>query len=320
MSTAIYDENGEINLKNQLVLKSAGTFVTHPLELSKVLIQLGHEPLNPRKTKTLLGRPALMYPSVFKYCGHIWHKDGITGLWRGFTPKLLNIFVNHYTEQKFNESYPPAEENENDKALTMEQKQEKLVRDTVRDIACKLTCVVATQPLQVIAIRAMAEFVGGEEKYSGGLTFGLYSGACNILQDSGILGFWAGVMPRALGEIGLIAVTSGLTFVVNEYIVDDKEIQKYTKHFVNFLGSSLLYPLQVTSNCMVVSRSGLAAGYPPRMPLYTGWVDCIKHLRSRGELKRGSSMFFRYYNGPQVIIGDNVIPANASMFKSAIKQ
>ena len=220
----------------------------------------------------------------------------------------------------FFQSYPPAEENEDDKALTTAQKQEKLLRDTARDIACKLTCVVATQPLQVIAIRAMAEFVGGEEKYSGGLTFGLYSGACNILQDSGILGFWAGVVPRALGEIGLIAVTSGLAFVVNEYIVDDKELQKYTKHFVNFLGSSLFYPLQVTSNCMVVSRSGLAAGYPPRMPLYTGWVDCIKHLRSRGELKRGSSMFFRYYNGPQVIIGDNVIPANASMFKSAIKQ
>ena len=162
----------------------------------------------------------------------------------------------------------------------------------------------------------MAEFVGGEDKYSGGLTLGLYSGACSVLQDSGILGFWAGVVPRALGEVGLIAVPSGLAFIVNEYIiVEDKEMQKYTKHFVNFIGSSLFYPLQVTSNCMAVSRSGLAAGYPPRMPLYTGWVDCIKHLRSRGELKRGSSMFFRYYNGPQVIIGDNVIPASSSMFK-----
>ena len=66
MSTAIYDENGDVNIKNPLVMKTAGTFVTHPLELSKVLIQLGHEPLNPRKTKTLLGRPALIYPSVFK--------------------------------------------------------------------------------------------------------------------------------------------------------------------------------------------------------------------------------------------------------------
>ena len=39
MSTAIYDENGDVNIKNPLVMKTAGTFVTHPLELSKVLIQ-----------------------------------------------------------------------------------------------------------------------------------------------------------------------------------------------------------------------------------------------------------------------------------------
>ena len=64
------------------------------------------------------------------------------------------------------QSYPPAEETTDNAVLTMEEKQEKLVRDTVRDIACRITCVVATQPLQVIAIRAMAEFVGGEEKYS----------------------------------------------------------------------------------------------------------------------------------------------------------
>ena len=37
----------------------------------QVLIQLGHEPLAARDTKTLLGRPALAYPSVFHYVGHI---------------------------------------------------------------------------------------------------------------------------------------------------------------------------------------------------------------------------------------------------------
>ena len=61
---SLHDEKGE--LKNQLALKVGGTFVFHPLELSKVLIQLGHEPIAPRNTKTLLGRPALAYPSVFQ--------------------------------------------------------------------------------------------------------------------------------------------------------------------------------------------------------------------------------------------------------------
>ena len=51
---------------------------------------------------------------------------------------------------------------------------------------------------------------------------------------------------------------------------------------------------------MAVSRSGLAAGYPPFMPLYMGWTDCFAHLRSQKQLKRGSSLLFRYYTGPQV--------------------
>ena len=54
------------DVKNMLALKVGGTFVFHPFELSKVLIQLGHEPVAPRNTKTLLGRPALAYPSVFQ--------------------------------------------------------------------------------------------------------------------------------------------------------------------------------------------------------------------------------------------------------------
>ncbi len=52
-----------------LVLRLATTAAFHPFEYSKVLIQLGHEPVQPRATKTLLGRPALAYPSVFSVCG-----------------------------------------------------------------------------------------------------------------------------------------------------------------------------------------------------------------------------------------------------------
>ena len=79
--------------------------------------------------------------------------------------------------------YPPEEEVDEDQ-LTMEQKQERLLRTTLRDVACKVTCVILTQPLQVLALRAMAEFVGGEDKHSGGLTMGLYNGAVSIVQDS----------------------------------------------------------------------------------------------------------------------------------------
>ena len=223
-------------------------------------------------------------------------------MWRGVTPKMLSLAVQHLVGNKFNEIYPPEPElkEEEEDALTMEQRKERFIKITLQAIACKVTCVVVSQPLQVLAIRSMAEFVGGEDKFSGGLTAGLYGGVFSILNENGILGFWSGLIPRMLGEVGILGLTASLTFLVNTYLLEDKEMAQYTGHVAGFLAGSLCYPLQVTSTCMTVSRSGLMAGYPPRMPLYTGWLDCLSHLRSQGQLKRGSSLIFRYYTGPQV--------------------
>jgi len=310
------------SIPSGLALRLGAAFAFHPFEYSKVLIQLGHEPLAPRNTKTLLGRPALAYPSVFQYCGHIRKRDGFLGMWRGVTPKILSLAVQHLTGNKFSEMYPPEADlsEEEEDALTMEERKERFIKITLREIASKIACVVVSQPLQVLAIRSMAEFVGGEEKFSGGLTAGLYGGAISILNENGVLGFWAGLIPRVLGEVGILGLTASLTFLVNTYLLEDKEMAQYTGHVAGFLAGSFCYPLQVTSTCMAVCRSGLVAGYPPRMPLYTGWMDCLSHLRSQGQLKRGSSLIFRYYTGPQVIVGDRVIPANSNMFKSPLKQ
>lgn len=312
----------DLPIPTGLALRLGASFAFHPFEYSKVLIQLGHEPLLPRNTKTLLGRPALAYPSVFQYCGYIRKRDGFLGMWRGVTPKMLSLAVQHLAGNKFNELYPPEPElsEEEEDVLTIEEKKERFLKITLRDIACKITCVMVSQPLQVIAVRSMAEFVGGEEKFSGGLTAGICSGAISILNENGILGFWSGVIPRILGEVGILGLTASITFIVNNYLIQDKEMSQYTGHVAGFLAGSLCYPLQVTSTCMTVSRSGLMAGYPPNMPLYTGWVDCLSHLRSQGQLKRGSSLIFRYYTGPQVIVGDRVIPANSNMFKFTKQQ
>ena len=71
---------------------------------------------------------------------------------------------------------------------------------------------------------------------------------------------------------------------------------------------------------MVVSKSGLSAGYPPNMPLYRGWVDCWRHLQQQTQLKRGSSLMFRYYTGHTYIVGGKALPINQSMFQRVKKQ
>jgi len=304
-----------------LALQLAGTCASHPFLYAKALIQLGHEPLAARQTKTLLGRPALAYPSVFSYVSHIRAKDGWTGLWRGLTPKLCSLALQHLTQEKFNESYPAEPElaEQVEEELTEEEKRERFLKVTLREIACKITCVVVTHPLQVIAYRAMAEFVGGDGAYSGGLTFGLYGGVCEIVKENGIVGLWSGLVPRLLGDVGILATTAGLTFLVNNYVVSEKEMKQYTGHLAGLLASSLFYPFQVVTTCMAVSRSGLAMGYPPCMPFYGSWLDCLQQLKARNQLKRGSSLLWRYYSGPQMIVGDRVHPLDSTKLRSPLK-
>jgi len=310
----------ELPINTNLALRLGASFVAHPFDYAKVLIQLGHEPVAPRHTRTLLGKPALAYPSVFQYIHFIRRRDGFFGMWRGVTPKICSSALQIYTQQKFDEYYPPEIVDRRAEALMSdEEKRERFVKATLRDIASKITCVVVSQPLQVIAVRTMAEFIGGENKFTGFLT-SIFNGFFSILEENGIFGFWSGLIPRLLGEVGVLGITSTLNFIVKNYVVEDKDINQFSGHLTGFLAGSICYPFQVVSTCMAVSRSGLAAGYPPSMPLYSGWLDCMKHLRHQGQLKRGSSLIFRYYTGPQVIVGGRAIPANASMFRSPLKQ
>jgi len=39
------------------------------------------------------------------------------------------------------------------------------ITDLSRDVVCRTVAIVASQPFTVIAVRMMAQFVGGENKY-----------------------------------------------------------------------------------------------------------------------------------------------------------
>ena len=69
-----------------------------------------------------------------------------------------------------------------------------------------------------------------------------------------IAGFWSGWLPRAIGDVLLVTLTSGITFAVNKYLVHDREMAKYTGHVAGFITSSIVYPFTVVSNTIVVSR------------------------------------------------------------------
>lgn len=157
---------------------------------------------------------------------------------------------------------------------------------------------------QVAAYRAMAQFVGHEAKYSDSM-----GAIVCVYRESGLSGFWSGVTPRLLGEVTAITLSSTLVFLVRSYLSQDRTLNNLVSALMGFIASTVTYPLHVVASCMSIKGSSLRAAQSPLMPAtYTNWVACLRSLRADGQWMRGSSLLWRYYTGPQVVIGNRAIP------------
>ncbi|KAB0796921.1 hypothetical protein PPYR_10982 [Photinus pyralis] len=279
---------------------------SHPLEYAKVLIQIGHEPIAPRPTTTLFGRPALKLPNIFEYVRYIKSVDGLVGCYRGFVPKVCGNLASAIASQKVIDHLESDKEDEEELSEADEDKRTELFFKSVKkDLVTRATAIVVSHPFHVVTIRIMAQFVGNETTYNG-----LFASIMQIYKESGVKGFFSGLVPRILGDVFSLLLASALAYAFNTYVFEDKELQMYTSATMSFIASAITYPFQVVSNCMAVAGTSLAAGSPPNMPFYNSWLDCWSDLSRRNQLKRGSSLLIRYYVGPQLIIGGRAIPSD----------
>ncbi|XP_061177063.1 mitochondrial carrier homolog 2-like [Saccostrea echinata] len=272
---------------------AAGAFITtisHPLGYAKVLIQLGHEPLLPSLSKELLTRKERWYyPNIFKYIGHIKKRDGFLGLWRGLVPQLTESLVRTYVTHTLTEELKkqfPIEEEETGSEVVLFLRHFGI--KTSREVTAKCVAIFCSHPFQVIAIRTMAQFIGEETMYNN-----IFSSISEIYRIEGFSGFYAGLVPRLIGEAITICLINFISDLINDYLIDDKEYKSYTTVACNFAVSQITYPFVLVSRIMCVNNSGLAAASPPYMIYYADWRDCWTNLKKTGELNRGSSMFWR---------------------------
>lgn len=287
---------------HELVGRITITVVGYPLELVKVLIQIGHEPIAPKPTRTFLGKPALALPGAFQYMKHIKSIDGFSGLYRGLTTKLCSNFIAGVVYTTVIEQSPITKHNKHSGSSESngnEQTVSAFLLETAEDTLARCVSIVASHPFHVITIRKIAQFVGREEKY---LT--IHGSVIEIYREEGIKGFFVGLIPRMIGEIFTIWIAHTVSYILSSYITESKQtINSYIKASVLFIASSLMYPFNVVSNVLAVNNCGLAAGVPPNMPIYVNWTDCWSHLSAIGQLKRGSSILWRYYQGPYSLDG-----------------
>lgn len=272
------------------------TTICHPMEYAKVLIQLGFEPLPPRRSTTLFGRPAMILPNVFQYIKYIKAQDGFFGCYRGLSARILGLVASSQLTSKviYACGINLPEINDPPNIITDDEPvAEDYIKLGRRDMIMHTAAVVVSYPFHVVSVRMMASFVGKEEEYSS-----LISAIISVYKDDGIRGFFHGIVPKLIGDLTCVAVTGVLAYYVNKYLVKTKDLRYYTVPILTFVTSTVTYPLMVVSTCMAVTGCSLRAGCPPNMAKYPHWQKCWQDLVRNKQHKRGSSLIFRYYIAP----------------------
>lgn len=291
------EEQENVNEWIRFGLKLAVQSALHPLEYSKILIQIGFEPIDPRPTTTLLGKPALGLPNIFQYVAFIKNTDGLIGCYRGLAPKLVgSILSSHYSDKIADKLGMARIEDAEKDDMTDEEYYERFHTKLKRDIVVHTAGAIITSPFHVISVRMMAQFIGKETKYST-----LFGSIIEIYKDEGIWGFFSGLVPRLIFDLSCVVVASTATYLVGRHFIREKEGRAYFGSLSSFVCSSVFYPMNVVSTCMIVNGTGLRAGSTEFMPRYDSWRICYNDLRIKGDHKRGSSLFFRYVKNQKAL-------------------
>uniref|UniRef100_A0A8C5APL7 Mitochondrial carrier homolog 2 n=1 Tax=Gadus morhua TaxID=8049 RepID=A0A8C5APL7_GADMO len=268
----------------QILLGSGLTVLSHPLMYIKVLVQVGHEPLPPILGRNLFRRQVYQLPGLFAYAKHIIKIDGKAGLFNGLLPRLCASTIGtvvHGNILQVSHSVRP---------INITSAQPSIC---IQEMVARSCATVVTHPLHVITLRCMVQFIGRETKYSG-----VFDSVVTIYKEEGVLGFFAGLIPRLLGDILSLWICNLLAHFINTYAIDDTmshtgEIKNCSQAVTGFFASMLTYPFVLVSNLMAVNNCGLAGGLPPYASVCPTWVDCWRHLSREGNMSRGNSLFFR---------------------------
>ncbi|NXI23056.1 MTCH2 protein, partial [Sterrhoptilus dennistouni] len=281
-----------------------------------------YEPLPPTLGRNIFGRQVYQLPGLFSYAKHIVKVDGRAGLFKGLAPRLCSSAIGTVVHSKVLQQFPPDSSfllqpgaSKKEPVSSLEQ----VLKETSREMVARSAATIITHPFHVITLRCMVQFIGRETKYSGTL-----SAFTTIYREEGILGFFAGLIPRLLGDILSLWLCNMLAYLINTYALENgvgsarggilgatapfwgiqvllflpqvstmTEMKSYSQAVTGFFASMLTYPFVLVSNLMAVNNCGLAGGLLPYAPTYSSWLDCWSQLHREGNMSRGNSLFFR---------------------------
>jgi len=149
----------------------------------------------------------------------------------------------------------------------------------------------------------MGQFVGRETTYKT-----LAQSIKYIYNKDGIAGFFTGLVPRLIGDILFIGISSSLIYLATSYLGKQNSMDSVSTVVSNLVASSVTYQYHVIASVMAVNNSGLAIGTYPFTLKYDGWYECWKDLGEKRQLKRGSAIVGRTFAGQIVLINGTKRP------------
>ena len=281
----------------------------HPFKLVSSLVRLGYEPLPATRRYSIFAhRYFWYYPSMLTYTRHIVRDRGWMALYTGAWPCMVAEIVHEVMSDmvvrpmvhSLVNKLPLREIAENgdtpDTIENLSTTRATLVRAVrgflIISFSQTLTEVVV-RPFNVIALRAMAQYVGRETVYSGHL-----SAVREIYAEEGLLGFYSGIIPAVLGHIASVLLYEVIIVVMEEVAklipsaVVRGGIVILKVPIASYVTKSYMYPFYLVSTVMAVNSSNLMAASTPIIPKFASWQDCWKHLSEIRGLYRGNALLF----------------------------
>ncbi|CAO2612393.1 Mitochondrial carrier homolog 2, partial [Lemmus lemmus] len=249
---------------------------------------VGYEPLPPTIGRNIFGQQVCQLPGLFCYAQHIASIDGRCGLFTGLTLRLCSGVLGTVVHGKVLQQLVSGNVQKEGSSSF-----DRVIKETTGEMIARSAATLITHPFHVITLRSMVQFIGREAKYCG-----LCDSILTIYREEGIVGFFAGLIPRLLGDIISLCLCNSLAYLINTYALDSgvstmNEMKSYSQAVTGFFASMLTYPFVLVSNLMAVNNCGLAGGSPPYSPIYSSWIDCWCMLQKVGNMSRGNSLFFR---------------------------
>lgn len=273
-----------------IFLSASMTALTHPIQMAKVMIQVGYEPNDPAPYKSFFGKQMYKLPGLFTYASTIYQIDGVAGLFRGVTPRIAHAVVSSSVNNCLMNRFHSLDQNDETPQEKSETTFEEFAKETCYQSVARATTTIITYPLQVVSVRMIIQFIGKETKYTG-----IIQSVRQIYSEEGFFGLFSGLIPQLIGDLLTLWIFRGLTFCVNTAVSAElgefKDLKVYSQQASQIIVSSLTYPFVLVANLMALNQSGLNG--TKALPKFDGWTDCWGTLSKHRILWRGSSVFRR---------------------------